>query len=125
MWNYWNVKMNTLKHKLLNTKISRKCWRNNWYVNKTNCEIRTKPFDFIEYKFDKEINAHKWINLAKIVIEINTIYNKLQKNSKLILQMDQQLNLFIKKFDVNLKWAIAELKSVKTHVNKKKIIIIE
>jgi hypothetical protein len=84
-----------------------------------------KAIDFLEYKFDKEINAHKWINLAKIVIETNTIYNVLQKNSKLILQMDQQLDLFINKFDVNLKWAITELKNVKTCVNKMKMIIIE
>lgn len=39
--------------------------------------------------------------------------------------MDQQLDLFINKFDVNLKWAITELKNVKTCVNKMKMIIIE
>jgi hypothetical protein len=39
--------------------------------------------------------------------------------------MDQQLDAFTNKFDANLKWAIIGLENVKTHVNKKKMFIIE
>jgi hypothetical protein len=35
-----------LKTQVIEHQISRRCWRNNWYVNKANCEVCTKPLIF-------------------------------------------------------------------------------